>query len=98
MRPRCPFVGLAMWTDGDGIFIAKTAAEARAIALDPIPDDMLAECDVPIESWSRVAEDPLVLFDKGAPIEWSQHAWIIMNGPCFLALAGGELTTGRRSV
>ena len=92
----CPFRRLKLWTDGDAIFIATTAAEARAIAIDPIPDDMLEECDVPLESWREVTDDPLDLFVEGAPVTWSQHVWITMNGPGLLAL-NMELAKWRRS-
>jgi hypothetical protein len=96
-RRTCPFRRLKLWTDGDAIFIAATAAEARAIALDPIPDDMLEDCDVPLEKWRRITDEPLELLVEGKQVPWSQHVWITMNGPGILAL-NGELAMWRRAI
>ncbi len=96
-RQTCPFRRLAVWTDGVDHFIAKSAAEARAIALDPIPEDMRDELDFPEVTWTRVPDEPLTLYVDDEPVTWLPRWWIVMNGAGLLAVDGCNLVDGRRS-
>lgn len=96
-KARCPVRGLAIWTNGCELTIARSAEEAAAISNDPIPlewEDLLSKPG----DWSLLTENPVRLKERvdGPEVQWIQKVWIQLNGAGVLA-SEGCLMPGRKA-